>query len=998
MIGFGPDSGDKYPTTYFRKTFNVANVSAYQTLRVRLKRDDGAIVYLNGQEIARSNMPGGTVNYDDYASSAIGGGEETTFFEFEVDISLLKTGENLLAVELHQGNASSSDLTFDLELQGGSFNTGSSNIYYTLDGSDPRDAGGGISPEAINFDNLPLTLDRTTILKARVRNGTEWSALNVAEFLVDPPATAGTLAITEINYNPYAPLPQFGDAPLDNDEFEYIELANISDQRIDLTDVAFVTALNGENLEGFEFRFATQTLEPNERIVVVKNRTAFASRYGSEVRIAERDGVATGVGEFDGGLSNGGELLTLVDANGQIIQQFEYDDGGKWPGRADGNGSTLEVVDVQADYGQTGNWRSSTEFGGTPGATGLGPVNDVVINEILTHTDLPEIDAIELLNTTNQPIDLGGWYISDSGDDYFRYQISTTNSVLPAGGYRVFDENQLGFGFRGQSSDDAWLIAADSSGKPTRFMDHAEFSATQNGVSLGRWPNGSGKLFPMVSKSFGAPNPGPFFDDVVLGELHYHAAEPPEGSTITRDELDFVEIYNRSVSNVDIGDWRLDNAVDFSFPTGTNLAAGERVVVVGFDPATATTQAAEFRQIHGMNAQARLFGPYSGQLDNGGEEVQFERPEDPAQLELTGFVLVDRVDYSDEAPWPAAADGLGKSLHRNMPVEYGDFAGSWTAADPSPGSAITTTNSDPVAGNDAYTVAEGGTLNRAAPGVLQNDSDPDNDLLTASLLTGPQFGQLTLNSNGSFTYVHDAGESRSDSFAYRIQDGRGGIASATVAITITPVNDPPIARDDSYSLNEGAQLIISAPGLLANDRDDDGDSLTSVLVTPPQHGTVSVQSNGSFIYTHNGSQTLSDQFTYRVNDGTVNSAVATVRLNILPVNDPPIAVDDQYTLDEGATLTVPSPGVLDSDSDPDGDPLNAVLVSGPLHGVLELSADGGFTYVHDGSETTQDSFTYQANDNAGVQTPRWSHSRSFQFRSPVILMATNWLAQKISIY
>ena len=113
------------------------------------------------------------------------------------------TGENLLAVEVHQANATSSDLTFDLELQGGSFNAGGSNIYYTLDGSDPRASGGGISPQAINFDGNPLTLDHTTIVKARVRNGSEWSPLSVAEFLVDPPATAGTLAITEINYNPH---------------------------------------------------------------------------------------------------------------------------------------------------------------------------------------------------------------------------------------------------------------------------------------------------------------------------------------------------------------------------------------------------------------------------------------------------------------------------------------------------------------------------------------------------------------------------------------------------------------------------------------------------------------------------------------------------------------------------------------------------------------------------------------------------------------------------
>ena len=143
------------------------------------------------------------------------------------------------------------------------------------------------------------------------------------------------------------------------------------------------------------------------------------------------------------------------------------------------------------------------------------------------------------------------------------------------------------------------------------------------------------------------------------------------------------------------------------------------------------------------------------------------------------------------------------------------------------------------------------------------------------------------------------------------------------------------------------------------------DTLTSVLVSGPQHGTLSLQSGGGFTYTHDGSQSISDQFTYRVNDGQANSQTATVQLNILPVNDPPVAEDDSYALDEGATLNVPAPGVLDSDTDPDGDTLTATLVTGPLHGTLQLSSDGGFSYTHNGSETLQDSFTYQVDDNRG---------------------------------
>ena len=103
QVGFGPDSNNKYRTTYFRKTFNASNIAQYQTLKVRLKRDDGAVVYLNGQEIVRSNMPTGTIAFDDFASGTVGGGDESTFYEFEVDVSNLQEGSNVLAVEVHQG-------------------------------------------------------------------------------------------------------------------------------------------------------------------------------------------------------------------------------------------------------------------------------------------------------------------------------------------------------------------------------------------------------------------------------------------------------------------------------------------------------------------------------------------------------------------------------------------------------------------------------------------------------------------------------------------------------------------------------------------------------------------------------------------------------------------------------------------------------------------------------------------------------------------------------
>lgn len=116
VVGYGPDPNNKYVTTYFRKTFNAADKSSFSGLELNLRRDDGAVVYLNGAEVARSNMPSGGILYNTFASAAIGGVDETTFLKFNFGTTALQNGSNVLAVEIHQANATSTDISFDLSL------------------------------------------------------------------------------------------------------------------------------------------------------------------------------------------------------------------------------------------------------------------------------------------------------------------------------------------------------------------------------------------------------------------------------------------------------------------------------------------------------------------------------------------------------------------------------------------------------------------------------------------------------------------------------------------------------------------------------------------------------------------------------------------------------------------------------------------------------------------------------------------------------------------
>src|SRR5213075_3296214 len=200
-------------------------------------------------------------------------------------------------------------------------------------------------------------------------------------------------------------------------------------------------------------------------------------------------------------------------------------------------------------------------------------------------------------------------------------------------------------------------------------------------------------------------------------------------------------------------------------------------------------------------------------------------------------------------------------------------------------------NDAPVAVNDSYSTAEHTPLNVVAPGVLRNDSDVDGDTLSAVLVSGPTNGSLTLNGDGSFSYLPASNYLGSDSFTYKASDGQADSGIATVSITITGVNDAPVAVNDSYSTAEDTTLNIAAAGVLANDSDVDGDTLSAVLVSQPTHGSLTLNANGSFSYVPAANYNGSDSFTYKANDGLADSSIPTVSITITGLNDAPAAVN-----------------------------------------------------------------------------------------------------------
>ncbi len=340
-IGYGPDAGNKYITSYFRTRFDLADTAGFENLTFEAKRDDGIIVYLNGTEIVRSNLSTGAVNHLTSASAA--GDDGQTFVSFaNLPKNLLKTGANTLAVEVHQNGGASTDLSFDARF----FAT--------------RTTGG---------TQILLTTPGTTTVRARVRNAAGvWSAMNEQEFLVDTEAaSAANLTVSELMYHPPSPTPaETAAGHTDSQSFQWLELLNTSAKAIDLRGASFSM--------GIEFNFPDISgpgtlLAPGARILLCENTEAFLLRYGA----ARQPFIG---GQFTGALANGGERLVLNAADGSVILDFTYDDTSPWPEEADGLGRSLVLVRAASrpdpsrpDPSQPASWRAAAIAGGTPGGS-----------------------------------------------------------------------------------------------------------------------------------------------------------------------------------------------------------------------------------------------------------------------------------------------------------------------------------------------------------------------------------------------------------------------------------------------------------------------------------------------------------------------------------------------------------------------------------------------------------------------------------------------------
>ena len=557
-------------------------------------------------------------------------------------------------------------------------------VYYTTDGSDPRQYGTGAAVGTLYTNGVSLT--RTTRVKARARTAAgEWSALTDAVF---SQAAMPDLRVSELMYHPGAPVSTGGESYPDGDD-EFIELQNVGTAPVGLAGLRFTKGVSFDFTDG-----AVPILNPGEYVLVVKNIAAFTNRYPSVSvqRIA-------GVFAFPStSLDNAGETIEIQDALGNTVVSFTYNNA--WFVATDGAGHSLiplpGVAQADGELDYPGNWKASVYIGGSPGqAEPAAPAASLVLNEILAHTDYASPpydsnDGIELYNTTASPVTLGaGWYLSDDPADLTKWAIPATNS-LAAHGWRYFDEihdfhSPITNGFGLNKASEQVLLSYLPGAGPGRVVDAVSFKGQENGVPLVRYPDGAASWF------YGVPTPGAsnrLVDaGVVIAEVMYHP-RPTAANPENNENDEYVELYNPTAQPItlmnlaeDVGVWRLAGGIGYAFPSNTVLQAGGRLAVVPFDPATNSAARAAFLAAYGLtNGQVRLFGPFSGQLNNKTDTVRLERPVNPDTAgEDVSWHAVDQVTYYDAAPWPPEADGTGLPLARLQGRTSGDDAPSWVA-------------------------------------------------------------------------------------------------------------------------------------------------------------------------------------------------------------------------------------------------------------------------------------------------------------------------------
>jgi hypothetical protein len=752
---------------YFRAHFTVTSDLTGFTLSVSANIDDGAAFYINGNEVNRIRLGSGAT-----ATTFAGNTTDGTTDTFTIPVSAVVQGDNVMAVEVHQSTAASTDVVFGMSLAATKTVsiTNTSAIALVLNevfasNGTFTNSDGSITDWIELYNAATNTADLSDLslsdMAATPRRWVFPSGVTLAPnaYLIvrcDPnsPATTNAGPVFNTGFGLESGGDQFylydalsrGGNLLDAVVFG-LQAADFSIGRVPNLTGPFTLTLPSPSSANIAASLGSvANLQFNEWLADPKSGSDWFELYNPNAQpvalggyfltdeLGDRTKSPIPALSFIGTVTNGFVKFTADNdpAQGADHVDFKLDKAGDTlalfpPGTAPA--TVILTFGLQSTGDSEGRFPDGSTniirfpHSASPAESNYLPLDNIVVNEALAHTDLPFEDAIELQNLSAQNVDVGGWFLSDNSDDLRKFPIPA-GTVIPPGGFVVFYEYQFNsepgrsfsFSLSSAKGDQIYLSTADALGHLSGYRTSVKFGASSNSIAFGRHETSNGPDFPpMASRTFGADNPVtvtnfragtgvsnslPRVGPVVINEVMYH---PPDIGTNDNVIDEFIELRNIGASAITLQDaafptntWRLRDAVDFKFPSGVTMAANGYLLVVSFNP-TNTTQLAAFRSKYGISAGIPVYGPYLGKLDNGADSVELARPDAPQtppspDAGFVPYILVDKVNYGDGTPWATLPDGstniaTGYSLQRRVSSAYGNEATNWLAAVPTPGTA-----------------------------------------------------------------------------------------------------------------------------------------------------------------------------------------------------------------------------------------------------------------------------------------------------------------------
>jgi len=500
-----------------------------------------------------------------------------------------------------------------------------------------------------NIDVKPLAIDR----------------LRPAPDAIGPSTRHTPLVISEIMYHP---LPR-----TDGKNVEFVEIYNSQAWPEDISGYRFSGAI--------DFTIpANTTLKAQGYLVIAPAPDDVKAVYA----------ITNVMGGFVSQLKNSSGSIRLHNRLGAVLLDVPYSGEIPWPAAADGGGHSLILARPTLGHDDPGAWAASDGVGGSPGKaeTSNTTYKTIMINEFLAHTDDPDLDFIELYNYSAAPVDLSGCVLTD--DVTTNRFVIPSGTVILAGGFLAWDQNELHFRL---SAAGETIYLKNPAG--SKVIDAVRFDAQENGVSMGRYPDGAPSFKRLSTKTKGLSNSRPRISDVVINEIMYAPISE-------EDDDEYIELFNQSSHAVNIGKWKFTAGINYTFPLNTTIGPGGYLVVARNVARLMTN----YPNLTGANA----IGDYTVSLANGGERVALAIPDDLVSTNAANrletnkiHIVVDEATYGTGGRWGNWSSKGGSSLELIDARADKNLASNWADSDETAKSAWTTIEATGVLdnGNDS---------------------------------------------------------------------------------------------------------------------------------------------------------------------------------------------------------------------------------------------------------------------------------------------------------